>query len=105
MSESMDKSVEKKEPPTLVERLNAAADWNEPGISKLFREAAEEIDQHNRSFDLYRDASRRATKRWQAAHPGNDLVWPDTADLIVWLMEQNDFMMRKIEAYVTPSAP
>ena len=30
----------------------------------------------------------RAIKRWQAAHPGNDLRWPDHADLVVWLMEQ-----------------
>lgn len=40
------------------------------------------------AFDLQWNASRRATKRWQDAHPGNDLVWPDAANLMVWLMER-----------------
>jgi hypothetical protein len=39
-------------------------------------------------FDLQWKADRRATKLWQEAHPGSDLVWPDRADLVVWLMEQ-----------------
>jgi hypothetical protein len=33
-------------------------------------------------------ADMRATARWRAAHPGNELVLPDHADLVVWLMEQ-----------------
>lgn len=40
------------------------------------------------SFDLRWAASRRATEMWQAANPGNDLVWPDHADLCVWLLGQ-----------------
>jgi len=40
------------------------------------------------AFDLRWKADRRAIKRWQAAHPGNDLTWPDHADMVVWLMEQ-----------------
>jgi hypothetical protein len=32
----------------------------------------------------------RAIKRWQAAHPGNDHVWPDHKDLLVWLMGRID---------------
>ena len=39
-------------------------------------------------FDLRWAADMRAIKRWQAAHPGKDLVWPDHADLVVWLLEQ-----------------
>ena len=39
------------------------------------------------TFDLRWKADRRAIKRWQAAHPGNDLTWPDHADMVVWLME------------------
>jgi hypothetical protein len=41
-------------------------------------------------FDLRWQADMRAIKLWQAAHPGNDLVWPDHADLVVWLLEQRD---------------
>ena len=40
------------------------------------------------SFDLRWKADQRAIKRWQAAHPGNDLTWPDHADMVVWLLEQ-----------------
>lgn len=44
-------------------------------------------------FDLRYAADMRAIKLWQAAHPGNDLVWPDHADhadLVVWLLEDRD---------------
>jgi hypothetical protein len=40
------------------------------------------------TFNLRWEADMRAIKRWQAAYPGNELVWPDHADLVVWLMEQ-----------------
>jgi len=39
------------------------------------------------TFELRWKADRRAIKRWQAAHPGNDLTWPDHADMVAWLME------------------
>src|SRR6266478_1762046 len=31
-----------------------------------------------------------AVKRWREAHPGNDLVVPDRANIVVWLLEQHD---------------
>ena len=40
------------------------------------------------TFNLRWKADMRAIKRWQAAHPGSELAWPDHADLVVWLMEQ-----------------
>ena len=40
------------------------------------------------TFDLRWKADQRAIKRWQEAHPGTDLTWPDHADMVVWLMEQ-----------------
>lgn len=40
-------------------------------------------------FNLRWKADMRAIKRWQAA-TGRDLVWPDHADLVVWLLEQLD---------------
>lgn len=47
-------------------------------------------DALQKTFDLRWNADRRAIKRWQEAHPGNELTWPDHADLVVWLMEQVD---------------
>lgn len=41
-----------------------------------------------RTFDLRWKADMRAIKRWQAAHPGNDMVWPDRADMVVWLLDE-----------------
>ena len=32
----------------------------------------------------------RAIKRWQTAHPGHELTWPDHADLVVWLSGQQE---------------
>lgn len=53
-------------------------------------EAADALDEHGMLFDLRWKADMRAIKRWQAANPGNDLVWPDHADLVVWLLDQLD---------------
>lgn len=50
--------------------------------------AEEEKKEHEHSFDLHWKASMRAIKRWQEATPGNDLVWPDAADLQVWLLDK-----------------
>lgn len=47
-----------------------------------------ESDDLQQTFDLRWKADMRAIKRWQEAHPGNDLVWPDHADLCVWLLEE-----------------
>lgn len=44
-----------------------------------------------RTFDLRWDADQRAIKRWQAAHPTlQEVVWPDRADMVVWLLEEYD---------------
>lgn len=42
------------------------------------------------TFDLRWKADMRAIKRWQDAHPGKELVWPDHADLVVWLLRLYD---------------
>lgn len=41
-----------------------------------------------RTFDLRWDADMRAVKRWRAGHPERDLIFPDRADLVVWLLER-----------------
>jgi peptide subunit release factor 1 (eRF1) len=54
-----------------------------------------DCDALQRTFNLQWDADQRAIKRWQEAHPGNDLVWPDRANMVVWLMEQYDAQGKK----------
>lgn len=49
-----------------------------------------ELRERDASFQIRWEADMRAIKRWQEAHPGRDLTWPDHADLVVWLMEQLD---------------
>lgn len=44
------------------------------------------------TFDLRWAADMRAIRRWQEAHPGNELVWPDHADMVVRLLEELDRM-------------
>jgi hypothetical protein len=56
----------------------------QPEIDTLRNEVAE----LRATFDLRWKADMRAIKMWQEAHPGKELVWPDHADLVVWLMEQ-----------------
>ena len=55
----------------------------------LSKERAE-ADSLHRTFDLQWEADQRAIKRWQAAHPDRPNVWPDRADMVVWLMEQHE---------------
>jgi hypothetical protein len=78
-----------------IEAYMAAADsrkeYDEIQMSHLRAELAhakEERDELQALFDLQWDADQRAIKRWQKAHPGNDLVWPDRADMVTWLMDQ-----------------
>lgn len=44
----------------------------------------------NRVFELQWDADQRAIKMWRQAHPGHDHVWPDRANMVVWMLEQWD---------------
>lgn len=47
---------------------------------------AEAVEMQN-TFDLRWKADQRAIKRWHEAG-GNPLVWPDHADLCMWLLGQ-----------------
>jgi len=49
----------------------------------------ERVQELEKSFDLRWEADMRAIKKWQEAG-GDELTWPDHADLCVCLMEQND---------------
>lgn len=58
-----------------------------------------EIETHDASFNLRWRADQRAIKCWQEAHPGNDLVWPDHADMVVWLMDECERMRHDLDRY------
>jgi hypothetical protein len=58
---------------------------------------AGEIKELQQSFDLRWKADMRAIKRWQEANPGKELVWPDHADLCVWLLDQLTAQAGEIE--------
>ena len=40
------------------------------------------------SFDVYWKSEREALELWQAANPGNELIWPDIKNMTVWLMDR-----------------
>jgi hypothetical protein len=66
----------------------------------VLEEAARRLDtlsEYETSFRLRWDADMRAIKRWQEAHPGNELTWPDHADLVVWLLERVETETHDVE--------
>ncbi len=49
--------------------------------------ANQRVEELEASFDLRWDSDMRAIKQWQAA-TGEELKWPNHADLCVWLMQR-----------------
>lgn len=47
-----------------------------------------ELMGYRRSFQLRWAADKRAIQRWRKEAPERELVWPDHADLVVWLLGQ-----------------
>ena len=72
---------------TAAATIQYMADIEQASFERGYQAGSAEMQ---RTFDIRWNADMRAIKRWQAAHPGNDLTWPDHADLVVWLMEQLD---------------
>lgn len=64
-----------------------------PGV----REAVD-LKEDNRdweqSFDLYHKADMRGIKMWREKNPGNDLVMPDKGNMVAWLLEQWDALLK-----------
>lgn len=85
-------TVEEMPEPSLdvLKRVAARMRVNAPDTAYLAEWAVERIEELDATFDLRWKADMRAIKRWQEAHPGNDLTWPDHADMVVWLLEQLD---------------
>jgi len=74
----------------VLKRVAARMRVNAPDTAFLAEWAAERIEELEATFDLRWKADMRAIKRWQEAHPGNDLTWPDHADMVVWMLDQMD---------------
>lgn len=71
----------------MQEQINAL-DQQCQGFANLNAKLKADNKEMGYSFDVRWGASRRATERWQAANPGNDLTWPDHADVVVWCLDQ-----------------
>lgn len=69
-------------------------------IMARLESAETERDELQQGFDLARMASQRAIKMWQAAHPDNKNVWPDMAQLELWLMENLTTTKRALKPFV-----
>lgn len=54
-----------------------------------------QLKEYKASFDLRWRADQHAIKRWQKK-TGRKLVWPDHADLVVWLLGY----VEKLESHV-----
>jgi hypothetical protein len=61
---------------------------------------ARDREEDDRGLALRWDADMRAIKRWQAAHPERGEVWPDHADMVVWLLDEWLAMRVAIEEHV-----
>lgn len=59
-----------------------------------------ERDELQEGFDLRWKADMRAIRQWQESNPGNDLVWPDHADLCVWLTARATAAEAKLAKHV-----
>ena len=61
----------------------SATNWEE-----VYRTQTARIAELEATLDEITAANERATKRWQAAHPGKELVIPDQAKMVEWLLEE-----------------
>lgn len=71
-------------------RAKGASGTTTVDLMVLTIEELEGLLELNSLFDLRWEADMRAIKAWQEAHPGNDLIWPDHVDLVVWLEDRHE---------------
>jgi hypothetical protein len=69
----------------ILEEAGVSSEVNDK-VMKLINDAEKEHDALRQTFDLQWQADQRAILKWQAAHPGNELVWPDRQELTSWLL-------------------
>jgi hypothetical protein len=77
--------LESDEPGTLRLRQYPAHEL----VAVLDEKAADQIADLERTFDLRWKADMRAIARWRSENPSaRELIMPDHADLVVWLLDQ-----------------
>lgn len=64
-------------------------------VTNLHIAAQDKCDELRAMFDKSWQADMRAIMAWQAANPGNDLVWPDRFKLISWLLAEREAALRE----------
>ena len=62
-------------------------------------DTADEVAELKQLFDMSWKADQRAIKLWQEAHPGKELVWPDHADLVVWLLSERTALLEALAPF------
>ena len=91
VSELNDEQAKQAHEDWIRQQFGHMAEYYRPLLSLLLHvidEQREALKLDLLSKDLQWKARMRGIKRWQAAHPGNELMWPDQGDLIVWLLEE-----------------
>ncbi len=71
--------------------MSATWQWakaNPDAAARRIRELERENADLRDTLDAVIAADERAVELWRAAHPGNELVIPDRAKLVGWLLEQ-----------------
>ena len=63
--------------------------------------SAELAKQLQQTFEIQWTADQRAIKMWQDAHPGNDHIWPDRCNMVVWLLNELDKLRAPKDKLVT----
>ncbi len=61
--------------------------------------AVEDMREREELFDLRWKADMRAIERWRKAGPNRELVLPDHADLVVWLLGQLDCALTALQPF------
>ena len=82
--------------------IRAAIDVVAKSLLAEIKRLRAENEELQASLDLQQAAYRRAKDRWQAATGRSD-IWPDLADLCVWLMETTE-RLRAIVDRLTDAA-
>jgi len=84
-------------------RQQAPLDLHVKQLEGAVKELKDSVADLEATFHLRHLADMRAIKRWRAAHPGKELVMPDHADLVVWLMKQYDALLIGMDAAISDS--
>ncbi len=66
-------------------RLAALNDTRERAAAKIAKLTAK-LQEWDKRFDLFWEAHQRGHEAWRKAHPGNDLVIPDMAKMVEWIV-------------------